>query len=188
VATKEQEHAVRNYLLALKDPTALRDDEELRVLKDKLDATADPLERVRLHEQLRQSQQVDPAAFEDAFVKHAKAWAKAEGISPDSLRAEGVDPAVLRKAGFTVRGRGARKTARKRTTRIRVSAEEIRKAIPRGKFTTRDVAEASKASVATVRNVVQEMVQQGKLEEVKPDEAHQGPGRAPKTYRRKPKS
>jgi hypothetical protein len=181
------EQAVRRYLAALRDPSALRDESALKALREKLDSTADPVERVQLQEQLRRATQPDLAAVEQDFVTAAKGWADDRGISAEAFRAEGVALSTLRAAGFDVRGGGARprKGQRRRSTRTRVPAEQIRKAIPRGQFTISEIAVATGASTATVRKVVTELLEAGELTEVGPAKRRSGPGRAPKAYRRK---
>ncbi len=110
-------------------------------------------------------------------------------VSERAFLDEGVPPKVLRKAGFRNVGRtatkstGARATGA-RTTRTRVSADQVRAAMPKGKFTIKDVQDASGASPAVVRRVVDEEVEAGNVTEFGPDPEHSGPGRAPTVYSR----
>jgi hypothetical protein len=187
VATKAQEQAIRDYLTVLKDPTAVHAN-DVRDLEAKVEGTTDPVERLRLRAQIEQAKRPDTSKFEDAFAKHAKGWAQEHGVTVEAFLAEGVPPAVLRKAGFTVRrggrrGGGARRAAT--TRRTRVSADDVRKSLPRGKFTVRDVQEASGGSPAVVRRVIQEELEGGHVTEVGTAPDHQGPGRAPTIYQRK---
>jgi hypothetical protein len=77
-----------------------------------------------------------------------------------------------------------RPTARATNGRRRVSADEIRAAIPTGTFTVKNVQEASGASAAVVRRVIGEEVDAGNVTDQGPDPDHSGPSRAPNVYRR----
>jgi hypothetical protein len=188
---KKQKRAVRDYLVALRDPAALRDDAAIADVRTRLDRSDDGVERVQLRQQLLDLERPAPEQYEDAFVEHSKAWADQAGISGDAFVAEGVPADVLRRAGFSVRtsgrGRGrGRRTAAARVTRTRgrVSADEIRAAIPSGAFTVKDLQERSGASAAVVRRVIQEQVTAGQLTRHGADPSHTGPGRAPSVYQR----
>lgn len=185
-----QETAVRNYLLSVRDPGALRDDDAIADLKTKLEQSDDELERLQLRQQLLDLESPPLERYEDAFVEHAKAWAEQTGISSDAFVAEGVPASVLRRAGFRNVDGGRRRpttrstSSRTGTTRTRVSAEEVRSAIPTGTFTVKDLQEHSGASAAVVRRVIQEEVDAGRVTVEGPDPDHSGPGRAPTVYRR----
>ena len=185
--TKAQQAAVRNYLKSLRDPSALRDDDAIADLHSKLDQTHDDVERLKLRQQLLELQNPPLERYEAAFVKHAKAWADDSGVTADAFAAEGVPPAVLWRAGFrgvtNGRTRHTRRTART-TGRRRVSADEVRGAIPTGAFTVKDVQAASGASAAVVRRVIGEEVDAGNVTDLGPDPDHTGPGRAPTVYQR----
>ncbi len=92
----------------------------------------------------------------------ARAWAAEHGIGVKAFQKEGVQPAVLRRAGFEVSGGGGSRGGRggrggssgggrKRT---RVTVAEVRAAIPNGTFTIKTLQERSGASPAVVRKVV----------------------------------
>lgn len=182
MATTAQEKAVRNYLIALRDPSTLRDDALITKLQDKLETTSDEVERVRLRQQLLDAQRPQIDGHEAAFTEHAKAWAESHGITAAAFEAEGVPGEVLRRAGFSVaRSRGRKAGGR---TRSRVTTEQVRDAIPRGTFTIKDLQQRSGASPAVVRKVVQEGVSEGTLKDVGTDDSHSGPGRAPRLYRK----
>jgi hypothetical protein len=185
MAAQAREKTVRDYLTALKDPAALRDDAATRKLQDKLAKAKDPVERLTLQQRLIDAEGVDLEALETAFIKHAKAWADARGVTAQAFRDEGVPPRVLRSAGFKVRGGGG--AAKKATTRrqTRVPASEIHKKIKakKAEFTVTDVAHDTGASAATVRKVVRDMVDAGELREA--GHRAQGRGRAATTYSRK---
>jgi hypothetical protein len=183
-----QETAVRNYLLSVRDPGALRDDSAIAELKSKLEQSSDDLERLQLRQQLLDIENPPLERYEDAFVEHAKAWAEKTGVSGEAFAAEGVSSGVLRRAGFRGVSGGRRRTARatsaQSTTRSRVSADEVRAAIPTGTFTVKDLQERSGASAAVVRRVIQEEVDAERLSAEGSDPGHSGPGRAPTIYRR----
>lgn len=181
------EQAVREYLVSLRDPAALRDEGELSSLREQLDKSEDELERLQLQQRIIELESPSTQRYEDNFVTHAKAWAEKTGVSDRAFLAEGVPAAVLRKAGFRNVGSGRTRTtsSRGRSTRSRVSADEVRAAIPRkGTFTIKDVQDASGASPAVVRRVVAEEVEAGSISEAGPDPEHSGPGRAPTLYTR----
>jgi hypothetical protein len=185
-----QETAVRNYLLSVRDPGALRDEGAIADLKSKLEQSGDELERLQLRQQLLDIESPSLERYEDAFVEHAKAWADKTGVSGEAFAAEGVPAAVLRRAGFRGVGGGGRRRSTARTTapragtRSRVSADEVRSAIPTGSFTVKDLQERSGASAAVVRRIIQEEAAAGRLTVEGPDTDHSGPGRAPTVYKR----
>jgi hypothetical protein len=183
-----QETAVRNYLLSVRDPSALRDDSAIDDLKTKLEQSSDDLERLQLRQQLLDMETPSLERYEDAFVEHAKAWADKTGITSDAFLAEGIPGSVLRRAGFRGvvggRRRAAGRPPARTTTRSRVSADEVRSAIPTGSFTVKDLQERSGASAAVVRRIIQEEVDAGRLSDEGADPGHTGPGRAPTVYKR----
>lgn len=179
------ESAVRNYLVALKDPTAMRDEGRINDLRQRLESTDDQLERVQLRQQIQDAERPSIEHFEEQFVAHAKAWADEHGVTAAAFAEEGVSDAVLRKAGLA---RGRAQGARRRGTARapRVSAQEVRAGIPRGAFTIKHLQERTGGSIATVRNVVKEAEQQGLIVAQGTDPDHTGPGRAPTLYKRAP--
>jgi hypothetical protein len=188
--TKTQDAAVRNYLTSLRDPEALRDDDAIADLHTKIEQTDDELERLQLRQQLLDLQTPPLDRYETAFVEHSKAWADTAGITSEAFLAEGVPAAVLRRAGFRGVSAGRRRTRNGRRaaaskptrTRSRVSADEVRAAIPSGSFTVKDLQERSGASAAVVRRVINEEVDAGNLTDQGADPDHTGPGRAPTIY------
>ncbi|MGI8574678.1 MAG: hypothetical protein ACR2MA_04910 [Egibacteraceae bacterium] len=184
MATPSQTDAIRDYLVALKDPSALRDDDQLDHLRQQLEQTSDELERVRLHQQILDGEQPQIERYEDAFLQHAKAWADEQGVTAKAFTAEGVSNQVLRRAGFRVGRGGGRHRAASPTRRTRTSSDEIRKAIPSGTFTIKMVQEKTGASSAVVRRIVQEGVEEGSVKDQGPDPDHRGPGRSPTLYQK----
>lgn len=175
---------MRNYLMALSDPGALRDEDRIAELQQQLDQAQDQLERVQLRQQIADAERPSVEHYENEFITHAKAWAEEHGVGASAFAGEGVSDSVLRKAGLR---RGGRGTSRGRgpAKSTRVTAEEVRAAIPRGTFTIKDLQERTGGSIATVRNVVKEAAKDGLIEAQGTDPDHRGPGRAPTLYKRK---
>jgi hypothetical protein len=180
------ESAVRGYLTALSDPSALRDEAGLAELQRQLGEATDSLTRLELRQKIMDAEEPQIDRYEADFVTHAKEWAEQNGISPKAFIAEGVDVAVLRRAGFPVPGgRRSGGAGRGRTrTRSRVTTAEVRAAIPKGQFTIKQLQERSGASPAVVRKAVQEEIAESRVKEIGTDPDHRGPGRAPVLYER----
>ena len=94
--------AVRDYLLAIREPHRLRDHAIIGRLHEELDATRDPLARVELRQRIIEAEDVDPADYEPAFVEHAHDWARKQGFTAQAFVAEGVPTSVLRRAGLAL--------------------------------------------------------------------------------------
>ncbi len=193
MASSSAESAIRNYLTALRDPSSLRDDDNINELRSQLESADDELERLRLRQQILDSESPSVERYEDDFVTHAKSWADEHGVSPKAFEAEGVSGGVLRKAGFAGVGRGGRprggtsgrgRGGAQGRTRSRVTVDEVRAAIPKGTFTIKRLQELSGASPAVVRKVVQSELASGGITEQGADPDHRGPGRAPTLYKR----
>lgn len=182
MASKSAASAVRTYLIALRDPSTLRDESQLAQLQSELDSSGDELERLRLRQQIFDLETPSISRYEEEFITHAKAWADEHGITGRAFEAEGVPAQVLRRAGLAA-ARGGRK-GRRTGTRSRVTVDEVRALIPRGSFTIRTLQETSGASPAVVRKVVNEELANGRLKEVGPDPDHRGPGRSPTLYKK----
>jgi len=188
MASSAADSAVRNYLMALRDPRALRDEDKISKLQAKLDSSSDELERLRIRQEIIDAQAPSLDRYEDDFVSHAKAWADSVGITERAFLEEGVPPNVLRRAGFRVaggRGRPRGSGSRGGRTRTRVSSEEVRAAIPRGNFTIKQLQEATGASPAVVRKVVQEEEAAGRVAKAGTEKSSGGPGRSATVYKRK---
>jgi membrane-bound lytic murein transglycosylase B len=189
VATaKSQEDAIRRYLTYINNPDELVDQGQIETLQQKLSESHDPVERIKLRNEIERTKQPPADELEAEFVRVAKQWAEQHGISAEALRAEGVKPAVLRKAGFTI-GQSTRKrtTAAKRTgkSRQRASKEDVIQHLtsqPNGnEFTLNDVMDATGASRSTVNQVISRLTEEGKVKKVGKAE-HTGPGRAPDLF------
>lgn len=192
MANASAETAVRDYLKALSDPSSLRDDDTVERLRQQLASSDDGVERIRLRQQLLDAETPSLDRYEEGFVANARSWAEEHGISVKAFQEEGVQPAVLRRAGFEVAGgrtRGGKSSSggggagggRKRT---RVTVAEVRAAIPKGTFTIKSLQERSGASPAVVRKVVSEEEAAGTITSAGTDPDHRGPGRAPTLYRK----
>lgn len=187
MATAEQ--VVRTYLSALRDPESLRDDDAIADKEQQLASTDDPIERLRLQEELAKLTKPSLEAVEDEFVVHAKAWAEETGISEKAFAAEGVPAQVLRRAGFAVAGggRGGRRSsggARRQSSGTRVTTEQVVAAMPKTAFSVKQLREISGASPAVVRKAITQELEGGRLKDIGPDPDHSGPGRAATLYKR----
>jgi hypothetical protein len=187
MANSSAETAVREYLVALKDPSALRDDSTLTDLRTQLDEATDTISRLELRQRIMDVESPSLQRYEEAFVTHAKAWADERQITVKAFAAEGVQPSVLRRAGFAVAGRArgiGRSSSRTGPARTRVTTQEVRSGIGKKPFTVKQLQESSGASPAVVRKVVQDELAEGRLTEAGKDPDHRGPGRAPVLYKR----
>lgn len=179
------EEAVRSYLVALKDPAGLRDENRVKELQQRLEKSKDQLERVRLRQEIEEAERPSIERYENEFVTHAKAWAEEQGVGANAFAEEGVSDAVLRRAGLRRGGRGRSGRRRGPGRSTRVSSDTVRGAIPsRGTFTIKDLQERTGGSIATVRNVVKDAEENGLIQAQGTDPDHKGPGRAPTLYRR----
>jgi hypothetical protein len=115
-AGREQSRAVKDYLEALEANKPRRGRKRTPAnIKKRLAAIdtqvteASPLQRLLLtqeqadleYELENQEAGVDLAAYEKGFVKHARAYAEAKGISYATFRSVGVPADVLMRAGIT---------------------------------------------------------------------------------------
>ncbi len=181
------EQAVRAYLTYLSDPTRLVDEDAVAEADRAVATASDPVDRLRAVARRERIAQVDGAALEAAFVAEAKAFADAEDIPVAAFTELGVDPGVLRRAGFDLPGsaRASGGASASRASRSpRVSAETVRDVAIGFKelFTVSDLEEATGASVGTVRRVIAELLEIGSIRDIGPDPDHTGPGRAPTRY------
>lgn len=179
-----QAEAVRNYLVSLRDPAALKDEARIAELQRELEQTDDELRRVQVRQQIIDAEQPPTDRYEQDFVTHAKAWADEHGITDQAFLGEGVPPQVLRRAGFKrVQVDKRRRSSRSSESRQRVRSEDVRAALPSGTFTVKAIEDATGASAAVVRRVINEEVERGAVTELGSDPDHSGPGRAPKLFR-----
>jgi len=115
-AGREQSRAVRDYLEAIeaakprrgrkRTPASIK--KRLTVIDGAL-PEASALQRLLLtqertdleYELENMSEAIDLGAYEKGFVKHARAYAEAKGISYATFRSVGVSADVLQRAGIT---------------------------------------------------------------------------------------
>jgi hypothetical protein len=186
----DPEAAVRSYLLSLRDPSALVDQEAIEALTREAEQTTDPIEQLRLLTRLERAKAVDPAHFEHQFIRCAKQWADANDVSVAAFRSLGVPDATLRAAGLMA---GAGRGAAPRTPRRASGSSGRAPAVPSeqikahvlglsGTFTMSAVVEAVRGSEITVRKAIGELVDAGRVRNLGPDPHHHGRGRAPLRY------
>lgn len=186
---EDPEASVRQYLLFVDDPNQLVDTSRLEELTAAVEASTDPIDRLKALAQLEKAQQPTEAVFKEAFVRAAKAWAEANAIPASAFLSMGVDPAVLQAAGIlpaerrTSRGRGRSAGAPPRIT----TSKQIKQSILErtGQFTLADIASSVGGSPMTIRKAVGELVDTGSLERLGPDPAWSNQGRAPILFRRR---
>lgn len=175
------EEAVRSYLLWLEDPTSVRDEEAIAATKQAAETASDPLDRLRALSRLQELETDDGDHLIAGFVAQAAAWASENGVTPEAFVTLGVPNEILHDAGIL---HDKPPPAKVRKKRGRVSPDQVRAAVPAGRFTIADLEEASGASTATVRKVIAEMVDAGTLRDLGPDQEHSGRGRAPLLFTR----
>ena len=177
------EAAVRLYLTYLSDPGALVDQDELARARAAYQSEDDVIAKLRLAAELDRLQAPDPAAVVKRFVANAKVFADQEGIPAAAFLELGVPADVLAEAGFEVPAR--RSGVARPTGATRVTSEQVRAAalaMPRH-FTLNDVsAKAGGGSPATIRKVVDELVESGRVAKLGPVPGWSGPGRPPTQY------
>lgn len=105
--------AVREYMHALVNQTKRsrgRSPKSAAEIQAEIDATVDPVDRLKLRPSLRAAQEreattssADLEALEEVFVKYVGSYSERHGLTYSDWRTEGVPASVLKKAGF---GRG----------------------------------------------------------------------------------
>jgi hypothetical protein len=189
-ATKsDAEGAVRSYLLYLKDPAALRDEDEIAKRSRAVAAATDPIDRLKAIAAREQAATIDVGALTDGFVTNARAWAEAQGVPLGAFRELKVPDDVLRRAGFDVPAGGGRRARGSSPVRSRAKAvpvEEIKAHIlgRKGTFLLADVISSVGGSQATVRKAIDELIAGGQVKKLGPVPDHNARGRAPLQYKR----
>ncbi|MDP1820899.1 MAG: hypothetical protein Q8K58_13560 [Acidimicrobiales bacterium] len=185
--TDEVEDRIREYLKALgrKPPKAkpVIDREAVDALRKRIAESDDPIEKLKLHtelEQVRRPRIVDTpdprVELESYFVEHAKVWADENQISAASFAALKVPRDVLRRAGIALAEgvEPGRRTVGGRSARVPL--EDVLATmndLPRT-WSLKTLAGALDRDVATARNYVRRLVEDGAVEEVGEDSSHQG--------------
>lgn len=187
--TATGEDAVRNYLkLVAEGPDFLVDAKEVERLTGLLSSTEDPIESLKVRQQLIDASEPDVDRVELEFVNRAQGWAHDAGVTGDAFKQMGVDSAVLRRAGFDVKGGKSRKSRTRAsstaTTSSRTTQEDVISSIKslKATFTLKQLQEITGASAGTARKAVQQCVSEGIVVEDGPDPDHDGAGRAPVLY------
>ena len=189
-APDEAEEAVRRYLTWIEDPSSLRDESQIAELRAKIEAAADPIEKIHLASDLHRAQQVDGTELRQRFVAVARRWATANGIVPEAFLELGVPAEDLRHAGLDVPvparrraevstvGPSAPRASRTNIEDIRAGARSFEEP-----FTIADLRDRVGGSPATVRKALESMVTAGEVESLGAAEGWGGPGRPPHRYR-----
>jgi hypothetical protein len=101
--------AVREYMHAISNQTKRtrgRSPKDAAAIQAQIDATTDPVERLKLRPALRaaalreaMTSDADMADLEEAFIKVAGSYSQRHGLTYADWRTEGVSAAVLKRAG-----------------------------------------------------------------------------------------
>lgn len=179
--TKTHETKVRDYLAFLSDPSTAVDEANLARAQKAFDQCQDPIEALTLYRDLQKAKDPDGDALEADFIKVVKAWADQNGIEGEIFeKVHEVPKSVLSRAGFG----GFRNTEYKERTSGGIVQTHVRRLGKGRPFTVKDVAEDTDASLAGVRNVLKEMVEQGEIEILPKDDTIEYAGRPPVRYAR----
>ena len=188
-STTDAETAVRTYLQLVVDPSVLIDTAALDRLEQRIEATADPIDRIKAIAEYERAAHPDVDAYRDAFVKHAKAWAEANGIPTAAFHRMGVKADVLTAAGLAAhdqrRSKGRGRSAAPIASGHGVTAEQIAAAAlkQRSRFTSHELADAAGGgSPMTIRKALQDLISSGKVRSLGPHPSWKGRGRAPLLY------
>jgi len=99
----EMATAVRSYLVSLQNPQPRGRKVDPETLRSRRDATVDPMQRLLLTQKLIDATAASGfsrAQLEEAFIRHAAAFAAQQNVSWAAWRFMGVPSAVLRRAGI----------------------------------------------------------------------------------------
>lgn len=174
------EEAIRRYLTAIKDPTALIDHDAVNDLNARLESTDDPVARLKLRAEIERAKEPPIGSIERDFVEVAKSWADQHEVSTRAFLDEGVQPEVLHRAGFTVHKRQSRRQPRQPRTSADEAIRHVRSL--RKPFTIKDVMEKAGTSRTTTQKAIATLLEEGAIVEAEPRKS--GPGRPARTYQR----
>lgn len=181
------EDRIREYLNVLgtkaSRPKKTVDRAAVDALRKRIADADDPIEKLKLHTELEEAkkprvvQEDDQRGeLEEHFVAHAKDWADGQQISAASFVALRVPRDVLRRAGFTVSGAsrssgggGGQRSSRIPMESVVAAVRDLPKTWP-----LKALAEALDRDVATTRNYVRRLLEDGAIEEVGEDNSRQG--------------
>ncbi len=169
----------------LADPASVRDEQAVEAATAAISHATDPIDKLRAIAALEKAQDVDPSAYRDDFLEHAKLWADAEGISAKAFLELGVPAADLVAAGLTASAARARRAtagsvARGRAPRL--ALDEVVAKLPEGEFRVSDLAAAIGRETQTTRNYLHKLVEAGTVADLGDDPNHDGRGKAAKLY------
>lgn len=190
MATKKTEDGIRSYLSSLgSSDKPVVDREAVKALKAQIRDEADVINKAKLLSELEREEAgrvPDLSGEEAVFVAEARAWAEDTGVTVSALQALGVADDVLKRAGFEVtapaRAGSASRRGSTRAPRIPLSdvLAAARKLGSGWKLT--DLAQVLGRDVATVRNYVNKLIEDGSISDLGEDPKHDGRGRAAKIY------
>lgn len=185
MATKTKnkaEEAVREYLRYISDPASY-EGPDLSDVEAQIEQESDPIAKLKLIAERDRMKDVGPRLEKD-FTDNLQAFMEANpDITPEALSEFGVDNAVLAKGGYVVgRRQGKKATTAKRARRV--AQDDIagyvlskRKGTP---FKRSDIANDFGGSDQTIRKVLDQLIEEGKV--VPAGEDSSGRGRPAPLY------
>ncbi len=189
------ERAIRRYLAYLEDPRSAVDDVHIAELEKQFETAIDPIDKLRVLSDLERAVLPDGGDLELEFVEHAYQWATANKIAPNAFRALGVDPELLKKAGFSkqeIKARGIgggagglKGIARaKRPVRAPVRIDRVVEVVRKQSetFSIRDISNQSGATPATVSKAISALLHSGELQQGGPLPNQRSRGKIPTGY------
>jgi hypothetical protein len=172
--------SVRAYLSFLADPSSAVDAREVARLEKLVTSSTDPLDRLRHTAALHRATTPGGEHLLELFIRDAKKWAEAESVPASAFLSTGVSNEVLRKAGLL---KATRRTNASRPAK-RVTVEDVKSWVlsQESTFTVKDVSTTLGGAMGTVTKALQELLADELIVNTGPDDAHQGPGRAPARF------
>ena len=191
MAQKTIEDGIRSYLDGLgQSDKPVVDREAVKNLKAQIRDETDSLNKLKLLVALQDEEAghlPDRSGDQAVFVAEAKAWADGEGIPASAFQALGVPDEVLAQAGFTITVAPARSAPRassgSRAPRIPFADVQAAALKLGAEWKLSDLASLLDRDVATARNYLAKLIQEGDVTIIGDDPHHDGRGRAPKLYR-----
>jgi len=175
------EEIIDKYLRYLEDPASIVDEGRVAEAQKAVDAATSPTAKVIAISRMHKVRNADPAELIAEFASVAKAWGETNEVDPDAWKAMGVPTTVLVQAGI-VESHGRTPSAGSAPRARRVSAQEVEAAIPDGPFTVKTVANASGATPATVKSVLDRLTADGTVKYLGKDTSFTGQGARPNLY------
>jgi hypothetical protein len=183
------EQAIVRYLDFLADPASARDDAAVAAAREAVARSSSSLEKLKALSALERAEQVDGTHLVSGFIRHAKTWADANGVTASAFAQMGVPDDVLRGAGLVAGRKSATGVAPRATGRQRAAAVTQSSIVSHirtidGLFTLSDVMRATGATPNTATAAVKALLTSGELVSRGADPNHSGRGRAPFLYER----